>query len=51
MLLMEPIVPADTRLDQALQDIATTFSAYRFHLPQHVAASLIAYVRAWKSRS
>ena len=44
MLLMEPIVPADTRLDQALQDIATTFSAYRFHLPQHVAAFLIVYV-------
>lgn len=44
MLLMEPIIPADTRLDQALQDIATTFSVYRFHLPQHVAASLIASV-------
>ena len=44
MLLMEPIVPADTRLEQALQDIATTFSAYRFHLPQQAVTSLIAYV-------
>lgn len=43
LLLMEPIVPADTRLEHELLNIATAFSAYRFQL-REAPASLVAYV-------